>query len=145
MVYLVYMRCISLWHKAPAARFDETDPVRRSLTHSMGQPSMSGRCVSRNGSSARPGVKRITAGRWCFGSFRSFQMENQSLNENSSRKSVACDTSFTLVWLPPGEVRHLSDTGAVNFAEKMGKSQLIPRKSKSNAQAAKNTKPHRQT
>ena len=41
--------------------------------------------------------------------------------------------------LPPGEVRHLRETGAVNFVEKIGKSQLIPRKSKSNAQAAKNT------
>ena len=41
--------------------------------------------------------------------------------------------------LPPGEVRHLHDTGAVNFVEKISKSQMIPRKSKSNAQTAKNT------
>lgn len=41
--------------------------------------------------------------------------------------------------LPPGEVRHLHDTGAVNFLEKISKSQIIPRKSKSNAQTAKNT------
>ncbi len=41
--------------------------------------------------------------------------------------------------LPPGEVRHLRETGAVNFVEKIGKSQMIPRKSKPNAQTAKNT------
>ena len=41
--------------------------------------------------------------------------------------------------LPPGEIRHLHETGAVNFVEKISKSQLLPRKTKSNAQAAKNT------
>ena len=41
--------------------------------------------------------------------------------------------------LPPGEVRHLQETGSVNFVDKIGKSQLLPRKSKPNAQTAKNT------
>jgi hypothetical protein len=41
--------------------------------------------------------------------------------------------------LPPGEVRHLQETGAVNFVDKISRSQMIPRKSKSNAQTAKNT------
>ncbi|MEZ6032064.1 MAG: hypothetical protein R3C17_03160 [Planctomycetaceae bacterium] len=41
--------------------------------------------------------------------------------------------------LPPGEVRHLQETGTVNFVDKISKSQLIPRKSKPNTQTAKNT------
>ena len=41
--------------------------------------------------------------------------------------------------LPPGEVRHLRETGSVNFVDKIGKSQLLPRRSKPDAQTAKNT------
>ena len=41
--------------------------------------------------------------------------------------------------LPPGEIRHLKETGSRNFVEKIGKSQLIPRKPKPDSQTAKNT------
>ena len=41
--------------------------------------------------------------------------------------------------LPPGELRHLKDTGTAQFVEKINAPQTIPRKAKPNAQTAKNT------
>ena len=41
--------------------------------------------------------------------------------------------------LPPGELRHLKDTGTAQFAAKISEAQVIPRKSKSTVQTRKNT------
>ena len=58
----------------------------------------------------------------------------RSLDETYANEGLPIRSS-----LRPGEIRHLQETGAVNFVEKISTSQLIPRKSKSNAQTAKNT------
>ena len=58
----------------------------------------------------------------------------RSLDDTYANEGLPIRTS-----LPPGEVRHLQETRMVDFVEKISKSQLIPRKSKPNAQTSKNT------